>query len=338
MRLNSKLSVAIAVAAFFSALPGFAGEPKAIPVEPIKSFDQVARGELLVHDFLIKNEGDATLEITNVHPACGCTVASFDEKIEPGKVGKVTAKVDTQDFSGPISKSIAVFTSDKTNPKLQLVVKADVKPYIGVDPGYARYSYVQGEDVKPIGQTLWTEDGRDVRILRLTSPYDHLVVSHREATEEERHKPAKGKQWRIEVVLKTDAPVGPLKDWVEVETDHPKQKIVRLPISGFVRPRQHLTPPDLDFGELQGASLPLQRTFHMTNFITNGIEISKVESSLPAITTEVIKNEKQPGHRFQLVVKLGPEMPKGDFETVLKIHTTDPKNPVLSLPLKGRIL
>lgn len=338
MRLNTQLSTAFAVAFLLAALPAVAGEPKAIPVEPIKSFDQVARGELLVHDFLIKNEGDAPLEITNVHPACGCTVASFDERIEPGKVGKVTAKVDTQDFAGPISKSIAVLTNDKSNPKIQLVVKAEVKPFIGVEPGYARYSYVQGEMIKPISQTLWTEDGRDIRIVKVTSPYPHLKVTHREATEEERHKEAKGRQWRIDVVLDPNSPVGALKDYVEVETDHPKQKIVKLPISGFVRPRQHITPPDLDFGELQGASLPLQRSFHLTNFITDGIEITKVESPIPGFTAEVINNEKQPGHRFQLVVKVDEKAAKGDFDTVLKVHTTDAKNPVILLPLKGRIL
>lgn len=337
MRLISNFTVTAIAVASFLALPAFAAEPKAIPVEPIKSFDVVARGETLVHDFLIKNEGDATLELSGVHPACGCTVVSFDEKIAPGKSGKVTARVDTQDFTGPISKSIAVFTNDKANPKLQLVVKADVKPYIGVEPGYARYSYVQGEPVKPIGQTLWAEDGRDIRIVRLTPPYDHLKVSYREATEEERHKDAKGKQWRIDVELKTDAPVGALKDYVEVETDHPKQKMVKLPISGFVRPRQHFTPPDLDFGELQGASLPLQRSFHLTNFITDGIEITKIESGVAGITGEIVKNENQPGHRFQLILKLDPSMAKGDFSATVKVHTTDAKNPVITLPIKGRI-
>lgn len=311
--------------------------PKAVPVEPIKNFDIVPRGEQIVHEFLIKNEGDATLEITDVHPACGCTVASFDPKIEPGKTGKVTAKVDTQDFAGPISKSIAVFTNDKANPKLQLVVKAEVKPYIGADPGYARYNYVQGEPLRPIPQLLWSEDGRDINIVKVTPPYPHLKVGYHEAKEEERKKDVKGRQWIIDIELTPDAPVGALKDNVEVETDHPKQKLVKLPISGFVRPRQHITPVDIDFGEIEGAALPLQRTLHFTNFATDGIEVSKIETGLQGVTMTAKPNDKQPGHRLMLTLTLNPDMPKGDFNTSIKIYTTDKQKPFMLLPIKGSV-
>lgn len=312
-------------------------EPKAVPVEPIKNFDIVPRGEQIQHDFQIKNEGDSVLEITDVHPACGCTVVSFDTKIEPGKIGRVAAKVDTQDFAGPISKSIAVFTNDKTNPKLQLVVKADVKPYISVEPGYARYNYVQGEPLRPITQILWTEDGSDVNIVRVKPPYPHLKVSYREPREEERKKDVKGRQWAIDVELVPDAPVGALKDYVEVETSHPKQKLVKLPISGFVRPRQHITPVDIDFGEIEGAALPLQRTLHFTNFATEGIEVSKVETGLQGVTLTAKPNDKSPGHRLMLTLTLGPEMAKGDFNTTIKISTTDKQKPFILLPIKGTV-
>ncbi len=317
--------------------PAFAQTPKAVPLEPIKNFDLVARGEVLEHSFEIKNDGSGVLEITDVRPACGCTVAQYDKKIEAGQVGTVRARVDTTDFNGPISKSIAVFTNDSENPKLQLVVKAKVKPFIGVNPGYARYIYVQGEKVQPIGQTLWAEDGREMKIVEMKSPYNHLKVSHRKATEEEKNDKAEGTQWRVEILLDEQAPIGALREYVEVITDHPRQQVVKIPISGFVRPRQHITPMELDFGKLQGDSLPLRRTFHLTNFITNKIEVKSVVSDIPGISAEVGDSKKQPGHRFTVVLTLGPEMPKGKFDTVVKLHTTDPKNPIVKLPIKGVI-
>jgi Protein of unknown function (DUF1573) len=316
--------------------------PKAVPLDPIKDFNVVARGELIIHDFLIKNEGDAVLMLDDVHPACGCTVVNYDQKIEPGKIGKISAKVETVDFAGPISKSIAVFTNDKTNPKLQLVVKADVKPYVGVTPGYARFSYVQNETLRPITQTIWAEDGKDFNVVAVKAPGDHIKASFRAAKAEERKKDQQGneligKQWIVDVELSPTAPVGALKDFVEVETDHPKQKQVRLPVSGFVRPRQHITPFELDFGSLEGATLPLQRSLTMTSFITDVIQIPKIETGVAGLTAEVKSNEKQPGHRFMLTLTLGPEMPKGVFDTVVKVHTTDAKNPIVSLPVKGEV-
>src|SRR5437899_609724 len=62
-----------------------AGKPKAVAVEPVVDVGTIAKGDNVTHDFVIKNEGAATLEITQVRPACGCTVVSFDKTIAPGK-------------------------------------------------------------------------------------------------------------------------------------------------------------------------------------------------------------------------------------------------------------
>lgn len=314
------------------------GSPRAVPTEPIKDFNVVAKGEVISHDFEIKNEGDAPLEISDVRPACGCTVARFDKTIAPGKTGKVSIRLKTETFSGPISKSVAVFTNDPQNPKLQLVAKAQVKPYIGIAPGYARYNYVQGEAIGAIKQTLWSEDGHDLKILDVKVPYDYLKVEYRQASEGERNVKATGSQWRLEISLMEDAPVGALREHVTVVTDHPKQKVVNIPISGFVRPRQHMTPESVDFGPLEGSKLPLQRTLHFSNFITKQIELTKIETGYPGLQAEVIANERQPGYRFKLLLTVGPDMPKGAFDSNIKIYTTDEQNPIIELPVKGTIL
>ena len=97
------------------AAPALAG-PRAVPIAPIHDFEVVAKGEVLVHDFEIRNDGDEPLLIENVRPACGCTVADFDKQIAPGQTGRIHAEMETTDFYGPISKSIAVYTSDVENP------------------------------------------------------------------------------------------------------------------------------------------------------------------------------------------------------------------------------
>src|SRR5437870_3299398 len=90
------------------ALAADAGKPKAVAAEPIKDMGVVPKGEKVTHDFLIKNDGTVPLEITEVRPACGCTVADFDKKIAPGQSGKVHVVVDTETFAGPIAKGVSV--------------------------------------------------------------------------------------------------------------------------------------------------------------------------------------------------------------------------------------
>lgn len=317
--------------------PALAG-PKAVPIEPILDFDIVARGEVLTHDFQIRNDGDAPLQIENVRPACGCTVAQYDEVIAPGKVGKIHAEVDTTDFYGPISKSIAVYTNDPDNPKLQLVVRAKVMAYINADPGYARFLYVQHEPTQPVKQLVWSEDGHPLKILEVKSASKKVDIDFRPATDEERRDDTEGPQWIVSIEVKGNAQIGALRENIEIITDHPKQRAAIIPVSGFVRPRQHITPMEVDFGSLQGDALPLRRSLAFTNFITDRIRVMKVDTGVDGLTAEVTDSDEQPGHRFRLLLELGPNLPKGVFDTVIKIHTTDDKNPVIELPVKGVVI
>lgn len=319
------------------AVPALAG-PKAVPLEPIHDSDIVAKGEVITHDFEIRNDGDAPLQIENVRPACGCTVASFDKVIAPGKIGKIHASVDTTDFFGPISKSIAVYTSDQENPKIQLVVRAKVMAYINADPGYARFLYVQREPTQPVTQRVWSEDGHPLKVLDVKTTSKKVSVAFHQATEEERVAQVKGPQWLIEIEVLPNAEVGPLREEIEVITDHPKQRVSMIAVSGFVRPRQFITPPEVDFGSLQGDALPLRRSLAFTNFITDRIRVMKIDTGVAGLKAEVTDSEDRPGHRFRLMLELSPDLPKGEFDTVIKIHTTDDKNPIIEVPVKGVVI
>ena len=77
--------------------------PRLTIVEPVKDYGTVAKGEKLDWAFVVKNTGDADLQIISAKPGCGCTVADYDKVIKPGETGRVTAHVDTTAFAGPIA-------------------------------------------------------------------------------------------------------------------------------------------------------------------------------------------------------------------------------------------
>ena len=54
--------------------------PKVI-IQPEKyDFGEVTEGKVLSYDFTIKNGGSDVLQIKDVRPTCGCTVAKIDKK------------------------------------------------------------------------------------------------------------------------------------------------------------------------------------------------------------------------------------------------------------------
>jgi hypothetical protein len=313
-----------------------AGKPKAVVAEPIKDVGTVATGEKITHDFVIRNDGDAVLEITNVQPACGCTVAQFDKTIAPGQTGKVHAVVDTTTFNGPISKGVSVFTNDPDTPQIELTIRAKVEPYIAVKPGYARYITVQGEPLEgSIAQTLYATDGTSIDVTGVDSPWPYLHVTYREAKPEERVGEAKGKQWKIEMKLSNDAKVGPLSDYVTVHTNHPQQKIVQIPVSGFVRPVIAVTPPVADFGQIE-LKEPLRRALNIRNFATEPIKVTGVEQNLKGMEAKIEPLEE--GREYQVRIVLNPGLGKGPFNGKLTIHTDSPKAPLVEVELKGTVL
>jgi hypothetical protein len=313
-----------------------AGKPKAVAVEPIKDVGVVATGDKITNDFVIRNDGDAVLQITNVQPGCGCTVAEFDKTIAPGQTGKVHAVVDTTTFNGPISKGVSVFTNDPDTPQIELTIRAKVEPFIVVKPGYARYITVQGEPLEgDIVQSVWAPDGTPFDITSVDSPYPYLHVTFREAKPEERAGDVQGKQWRVEMKLSNDASVGPLADYVTVHTNHPKQKIVQIPISGFVRPVMAVTPPVADFGQIE-IKEPVRKALDVRNFATEPIKVTSVEQNLKGVEAKLEPLEE--GREYQVRLILNPELGKGPFNGKLTIHTDSPKVPLLEVTLKGTVL
>jgi hypothetical protein len=327
-----------AVPAAATAAPAESGTAhgKAVVVEAIKDVGQVAKGDKVTQDFQIRNDGAVPLSITDVKAACGCTVASYDKSIAPGKVGVVHVVVDTVTFTGPIAKGVTVYTSDPGNPQIELTVRAKIEPYIAVKPGYARYVTVRGEAKEgTIVQTLFAPDGGPMDIVKVDSPFPYLTVSFREAQEGERLPDVKVKQWRVEMLLSNDAPPGPIAGYVTVHTLHAKQKLVEIPVSGFVRPVMAITPPKADFGKID-VKEPVHQAFDVRNFATEPIKVLSIDPLGPGMEAKLQPLEE--GREYSVRLTINPTLPKGPFLKKLVLHTDSAKVPVLEMDLTGTVL
>jgi hypothetical protein len=333
---RAEAAAAPTTAAPAAAAGASAPHGKAVAVEPIKDAGSVAKGDKVTQDFLIRNDGNAPLQITDVKASCGCTVVSFDKTIAPGKTGTVHVAVDTVTFTGPIAKGVTVFTDDPATPQIELTVRAKVEPYIVVTPGYARYVVVRGEPKEGnIVQTLYAPDGLPMDIVKVDSPFPFLTVSFREAQEGERTAGITVKQWRVEMLMSNDAPVGPLAGYVTVHTNHPKQKLVEIPISGFVRPVIAVTPPKADFGQIE-VKEPLHRSLDVRNFATEPIRVTGLDPLGDGLKAEL--EPLQDGREYSVKLTVTTAMPKGAFHRKLTLHTDSPKSPVIEVDLSGTVL
>lgn len=317
-------------------------EPQLTVVDGIKDFGTVPKGEVLAWGFEIKNTGDSDLEILQVQPACGCTVADYDSVILPGKSGKVHASVKTETFNGPINKTVTILSNDPSTPSAIVTIKAVVKPYVEAFPaGFLRYNLLHGEaDKKSI--VLFSEEEAPFAIESIDTPGDWVKAEFVEATAEERapagHKDQK--QYKIIVTVGgPDAPVGPLVDKVMIHTNSKHQPVYPLSLSGMVRPGYNVMPSVLNFGRVAPESM------HSTKIITvstnnrkmpASFEVMKVETNIPG----VVDAELQPSERegvYQVEVTLSDDVADGDLQGNLMIYTSDAGTPVFTVPVRGTV-
>jgi hypothetical protein len=314
-----------------------AAQPKAVVATPVHDAGVVPTGQKIVHDFVIETQGDAALEITAVRPACGCTVAQFDRTIAPGASGKVNAVLDTSTFGGPIAKGITVLTNDPAKPRLELTVKAEVRPHLLADPGFARFLQPQHSDPGVVEQRVWTKSFDGLEILGVTSPYPFLKVTHKPiADAADRHKDGVGPQHELTFVLDySQAPVGALAEFVVVETNHPQQPEIKIPVSGFIRPLVVVTPAAADFGALVLDEDGAVGSVILKHYGAKPLEIGAAESTVAGV--EVAVEQVEPGHEFRVRVQLPGDMPKGPFAGTISLSTNNPRHPTVEIPLTGSV-
>jgi hypothetical protein len=95
---------------------------------PVTSFDfgDVYTGDVISLPFVIRNDGDADLRITDFKADCGCTVARSDRLIPPGKEGTAEVEILTVSQSGPIVKTATLHTNDPARPTIVFTLSANV--------------------------------------------------------------------------------------------------------------------------------------------------------------------------------------------------------------------
>ncbi|HLJ73673.1 MAG TPA: DUF1573 domain-containing protein [Thermoanaerobaculia bacterium] len=324
--------------------------PRLTIVEPVKEYGEVAKGDKLDWSFVIKNTGNADLQIIAARPGCGCTVADFDKVVKPGETGKVTAHVDTTAFSGPIAKTVTLETNDPASPSSTLTIHAVVKPYVEAYPaGFVRFNQLQG-DVNTQSLTIYSEDEepfeiRDVQVPvdpATGKPVDWIKVSTHKLEDADKvasiGRPGQN-QYRVDITVGgPDAKIGPMADKIRLVTNSKHQPEYMVSVSGVIRPTYRVEPTALNFGEVAPTEAAATRSVlvHSNDLKTpETFVVTKVESDVPEITT-AFKPLAQKGD-YEVTLQVSKNAKPGDIDGTVKIYTTDKVNPVVTLPVKGTI-
>lgn len=219
-----------------------AGAPRIKFKELVRDFGQVKQGEILSHEFVFTNEGDSTLLIKKVSTSCGCAAALLsDEKLAPGKQGKIEVKFDTRGYGDRVSKYIFVDSNDPGQARVQLEVSADIEvppaPKIDIDPyNYDGGLVVAGDELRA-----------PLKIMNKGELELRVEFNHRNAAFFLGEKPAPSplkiaakKETTVEVRIPTRDRTGTVREYILIKSNDPMRSTLSLYLSGYIITKEQL--------------------------------------------------------------------------------------------------
>jgi len=199
---------------------------------PERSYEagDVQLGGVIEHVFLVKNDGDEPLLITEVHPTCGCTILDYTATpIPAGSTGKIKFKIETKALAtGKHSKTITVMTDAPDAERTVLQMKLNVVTALEFLPRSIVYMYTMKGEPKT-EKVLIRPHVEGLKVLGVTSsnpnvkatlePSKTTVAASGEVRGALSERP--GDYW-LTLELGPGAPAGTFKAEVALTTSDPK--------------------------------------------------------------------------------------------------------------------
>jgi len=110
------------------------GAPRITFEDTVYDFGEVSASRKYTGQFKFANTGSGILKINDVKKCCGAVVKLDKEELEPGESGMLKVEYTTNPRSGSIARLIRVYSNDKTKPKAELTIKAQVVQKIKCQP------------------------------------------------------------------------------------------------------------------------------------------------------------------------------------------------------------
>lgn len=207
------------------------------------NFGPIKQGEVVEHEFVFRNAGNALLVIKKVSTSCGCTAALVSQKeIAPGKEGRIKVTFDSRGYFGKVRKYIYVESNDPKNPRLELTITAEVEtgpaPRIELEPYNLDLGLVlEGESSE--ARIKVRNSGQLELVFDIDNPDFVFMVGDRKI-----NFPYKLPAGR-EIELKARLPVregrtGPQREYLLIKSNDPARPALSVFVSRYVVSKEEL--------------------------------------------------------------------------------------------------
>jgi hypothetical protein len=293
--------------------------------EPSYDFGKVDSGQLVKFDFVFTNTGNAVLEVTNVHPACGCTATgNWDKKVEPGKTGRIPIQFNSFGYAGQVQKTVTVSCNDPVQTKVMLELKGTIWKPIEVKPAYVMFN------LAPDAQT------NEVKVVKILNNLEEPVAIEEPVCTNATFRAAlktvrEGKEYELSVTVVPPVGPGTASTPIVLKTSSSRTPTLTVTSYAVAQPALTISPVQLVLppGPLTNE---LQRSVTIRNNTTNTIVLSEPSANAEGI--KVLLREIQPGRLFSVLAAFPPGFQSSSTQvTSLTVKSTQPQFKIITIPV-----
>jgi len=281
----------------------------------------VEPSQILEYDFILRNEGDETLAISDLKPTCYCISGKTDLwDVPPGGSATIHVRIDPSDFVGKVNKGLEIETNDPENPVTLIHVDFVILPGIAVVPPELDFGQVGPEGTKKsLKVDVKAPRERDLEILDVSSDADFVSVTHEDLQLEERNGAS------IYVKVLPGAPPGPFSAKVLVRTNDESQPTIEIPLHGRGAGGLRAQPERVMFESAPAGS-------DVGSFEVSGGKDLLVRSSAPALMAEIDGSAEG---TVRVKLRLAENAHSGRLLAKVIVSTRDGSQPELTVPVVG---
>jgi hypothetical protein len=296
--------------------------------EPVAQAGEVRSGTPLAHRFRLVNRGPHAVEITEVHPSCGCLAPRLERRrLAPGEEGALLVEINTlTQAAGTHSWQVRLgYDEEGKAGELALVLGARVVSEVAVTPpavllftdsALAHEITVSDRRPRPLAVTA----------VEVSSP------SLRARLGEARRDGAGRRVQAVQVEVPADCPAGRHEEVLRIFTDDATYPVLEVPVTVVKRPSQQVraAPEAVELAGPAGQALP-SRIVLLSAGDDRPVLVERVVADDPAIECHWAPG---PGPRATLKIRVDrSRVAGGAVRGTVRVDLAGPAPQMLLIPV-----
>lgn len=288
--------------------------PKFVCTNSPFNFGSVWAGARIDHKFLVRNEGDAPLQILQAKPACSCTlVGDYPRIIEPGQTVEFPAVLDTRHKHDQTDVALDITTNEKF-PMHKLELTGFVKNALRIDPVGTNWFYgvKDGPETHDITLKNGTGNGIKLELIPMPSTSGFNVLLTESKT---------GQEFIAKVTAKGPFKEGSTQEFAQIRTSIPEVPIYKLELNAYKPPRINVNPPWMGVDGNQREAQ--KRLLVIMNNGKTPLNVHDITVSNGLFNPRLVKRDTGLAERYDFEITIPPfYRPTRDGETIM-LNTDD---------------